>query len=176
MADAVIPFGEWRPDIALLDNQFVSIADNVLSTANSYKPFQSLLAFTTSTLPTLPCVGLTACRKSDGTWVIFAGSTTALYKFSLSGWTDVTRVAGGNYSATRWSFAQFGTNLYACNINDALQKFDIEAGVKIWVDPRASPQAVTPMPNPGILGHFSFSAHPRANTVGAIKNPAARGV
>src|SRR5258708_6298015 len=143
MADAVIPFGEWRPDIALLDNQFVSIADNVLSTANSYKPLQSLLEFTTSTLPTLPCVGLTAARKSDGTWVIFAGSATALYKFALSGWTDVTRVAGGAYSATRWSFAQFGTNLYACNINDVLQKFDIEAGTNFVAAPGTPPQATT---------------------------------
>ena len=37
-----LPFGEWRPDIALLDNEFASEAENVFAGVNSYKPFPRL--------------------------------------------------------------------------------------------------------------------------------------
>ena len=47
---ATIPFGEWRPDVALLDNQFASVAENVYPGANAYLPVQSLAAVTTLSL------------------------------------------------------------------------------------------------------------------------------
>jgi hypothetical protein len=45
-----IPFAEWRPDIALQDNEFASIAENVLPSANSYVPFPQLSALTNQPL------------------------------------------------------------------------------------------------------------------------------
>jgi len=41
-----VEFGEWRPDIALLDTKFASEVENVFAGANSYLPFPALAAFT----------------------------------------------------------------------------------------------------------------------------------
>jgi len=53
MPKVTLPFGEWRPDLALLDNQFASEVENVFPGINSYKPMPSLLPFTTSLLSTV---------------------------------------------------------------------------------------------------------------------------
>ena len=45
-----IEFGEWRPDIALLDTKFASEVENVFAGANSYLPFPSLAAFSAARL------------------------------------------------------------------------------------------------------------------------------
>ena len=45
-----IEFGEWRPDIALLDTKFASEVENVFAGANSYLPFPSLEPFSGSPL------------------------------------------------------------------------------------------------------------------------------
>lgn len=52
MAEVPIPFGDWRPDVALLDNQFISVAENVLPGANTYLPMPGLSFVSTSTLGT----------------------------------------------------------------------------------------------------------------------------
>ena len=54
-----VEFGEWRPDVALLDTKFAAEAENVFAGANSYLPFPSLAPFTARSLPTLPARGLT---------------------------------------------------------------------------------------------------------------------
>ena len=38
-----LEFGEWRPDVALLDTKFASEVENVFAGVNSYLPFPSLL-------------------------------------------------------------------------------------------------------------------------------------
>src|SRR5262245_3032440 len=45
-----LPFGEWRPDVALQDGQFAGIAENVFAGANSYLPMPSLAALTAQPL------------------------------------------------------------------------------------------------------------------------------
>src|SRR5258708_4302625 len=45
-----VPFGEWRPDIASLDNHFATEAENVLPGAAAKRPMWSLLAFAAATL------------------------------------------------------------------------------------------------------------------------------
>src|SRR5262245_566005 len=47
---ATIPFGDWRPDVALLDNQFANVAENVYPGANAYLPVKSLAAITANSL------------------------------------------------------------------------------------------------------------------------------
>lgn len=42
-----VPFGEWRPDVATLDNEFASNIENVFAGANSYLPFPSLTPLST---------------------------------------------------------------------------------------------------------------------------------
>jgi hypothetical protein len=75
------------------------------------------------------CFGAVSIIKTDSSIVTFAGTSTNLYQLASSNtWTDVTRVAGGNYavpSGERWRFAQFGNNLIAVDYNDATQVFDV---------------------------------------------------
>ena len=40
-----VEFGEWRPDVALLDTKFAADVENVFAGVNSYLPFPSLLPF-----------------------------------------------------------------------------------------------------------------------------------
>jgi hypothetical protein len=130
MAKATVPFGEWRPDIATLDTQFATVADNVFTDINSYKPVPSLLPFS-DPLPDSPICGLTSARALDGTWKIYAGTQTKLWRWALAGWTDVSRTVGGAYSVPTselWSWAQFGQNLIAVNINNEPQTINVDTG------------------------------------------------
>jgi len=45
-----VEFGEWRPDVALLDTKFASEVENVFAGVNSYLPFPSLSAFSNASL------------------------------------------------------------------------------------------------------------------------------
>src|SRR5260221_13149884 len=41
MTQATLPFGEWRPDLALRDSEFAAEANNVFPGSNSYLPMPS---------------------------------------------------------------------------------------------------------------------------------------
>jgi hypothetical protein len=123
-----VQFGEWRPDLALLDNQFASEALNVYSGFNSYQPWPSLIPFSNAQLPG-PCHGLTAVRLQNGEWVIYAATDIKLYRWHYNGWTDVSRLAGGNYHvdpSDLVSFEQSGPHLVAVNINDPPQVINVD--------------------------------------------------
>ena len=134
MPKATVPFGELRPDLALLDNQFANVADNVFPYSNTYRPIPSLVPFSTAMLPS-PCMGLFSARKKDGTWRIYAGTATRLYEWSYAGWTDITNnttLTGGNYHVTggeRWAFCEFGTTIIATQLGDISQSVDSEAAI-----------------------------------------------
>ena len=109
--DKPLEFGEWRPDVALLDNKFATIAENVYAGVNSYEPFPGLAPITAEQLPDT-CVGLTFARETGGGFVLYAGTQTKLYKWSGLVWNDVSGaatfhvavgIAGpGRSSATSW--------------------------------------------------------------------------
>lgn len=80
---------------------------------------------------TLPagCIGFFAARKRDGTEVLFAGTTTKLYKFNALQfvWEDVSSTT---YAADcRWSFAKFGDEVRCQNGFNYEQVFDIESDI-----------------------------------------------
>jgi len=143
---APIPFAEWRPDIALLDNSFAGIAENVYPTPNSYIPWPSLAPLTVDQLPTLPARGLTFARTATGSYVIYAGSRTKLYRWSGVAWVDVSRTSGGDYNVAEsdvWVFAQYGTRLHAVNIGDAPQVIDVDAGTNFAATAGSPPHATS---------------------------------
>jgi hypothetical protein len=90
-----------------------------------------------------PCLGAVAVRTTTGGWRVIAGTATGLFSWSLSGWQEVTRATGGAYSVVeRWSFAQFGDNIYACSgVNDVLQSMGITSGTVFAAAPGSPPQA-----------------------------------
>jgi hypothetical protein len=138
-----LPFGDWRPDAQAISGQYASAINNLLPTAVGYGPLGSLSAFSSSALPAA-CVGLFVARTATGGWVIFAGTQTKLYKFTGSAWSDVTRLAGGNYnvpSGEFWGFTQFGSKVIAVNINDAPQVFTIDSSSNFAALGGSPPQA-----------------------------------
>src|SRR5262245_9055698 len=115
---ATIPFADWRPDVALLDNQFSAVAENVYPGANAYVPVAALAAVTTAKMgggtSGTPC-GLTFIRTASGSFGIVGGTQQKLYRWSGTTWTDISR-SGSSYnvaSGDQWSFQQSGTKLLA---------------------------------------------------------------
>ena len=72
-------------------------------------------------------------RKTDGTIVVFAGTSTRLYKLDNTtlAWTEVSKGAVA-YSALpstdHWGFAQFGNLVIAVQANTVPQVYDISSG------------------------------------------------
>lgn len=140
----MIALGEWRPDIADLATDALNTAQNVLPNANFYGPFKSLTAIT-SALGAV-CVGAFMARQTSGANVLYAGTAAALFMYNQGAdtWTNVTRLAGGAYNVASgrfWSFAQFGANLIAVNVNDVPQTIDVDAGLNFAALGGSPPQA-----------------------------------
>jgi hypothetical protein len=148
-----VEFGEWRPDVALLDTKFASEVDNVFAGVNSYLPVPSLLPFGVTALPN--ACGLYAARTLSGEWKIYGGTPTKLYTWSLSGWTDATRTVGGDYGVAPgdlWMFEQSGQHLVAVNANDDPQVIDIDSGTNFAALAGSPPRAT----NVKQIGDFLF--------------------
>jgi hypothetical protein len=124
----LVPFGKWRPDVFDLDTGVAGDASGVLPASNSKAAWPSLVPF--SEALTEDIRGAFFARKSDGSVAIYVGTETGLFLYTGSGtaWTDVSQSPYALPDGDRWSFAQFGTNLVACNIAANPQKLDIDAG------------------------------------------------
>src|SRR5215475_7878873 len=154
MPKATLQFGEWRPDIALLDNQYATDAENVFTTANSYQPIPSLLPFSNATVPDPPVLGLTAARLLSGLWAIYAGTKTRLYRWNFGGWQNVSRpaVAYNVPDGERWVFAQFGSNLTATQIGDTVQVINVDSSsTTLFADLNGTPPLAH---NAHVIGDF----------------------
>lgn len=125
-----VPFGNWAPDIAGIDQTVVSTALNVFPQANGYGPVPSLNPITLA-LPAA-CKGAISVKSSAGVNYIFAGTATALYRYNNGtlAWDDVSEV-GNSYSVPDgdyWSFAVFGDLLIATHVNDDPQVINVASG------------------------------------------------
>src|SRR5258708_3765371 len=162
----MVGFGSWQPDTAGLDTKNQT-GRALLSISRDGFPrpggWMSNLFFAAVHKP--PPVfrtsyGMFAARSSAGGWVIFAGSTTKLYKFNsgTSTWDDYSRISGGAYNVPvgdYWSWAQFGSKVLATNFNDNLQVIDIDTGAAAFADGAGSPPKARYV---GIVGDFVFLA------------------
>jgi hypothetical protein len=124
-----VPFGAWAPDQAAVDAGVTLTATNVFAQATGYGPVPSPVAVS-QPLPG-PCLGAIAVQTVNQGWVVYAGTATKLYKFNIGtrGWTDVSgpsayTVPVGDY----WSFALYGSRLFAVNAGVAPQVIDVESG------------------------------------------------
>lgn len=122
----MLAFGEYRPDVSDYQAQHIGTAHNVVPRGDGYGPFQDFAALTAA-LPAA-CRGGIVARKSDGSVVVFAGTSTRLYMLDNTdlAWDDVS--AGGSAYTTldataNWSFAQHGNYIIAVQDNIAPQKF-----------------------------------------------------
>ena len=125
----LISWGEYRPDVTDLTGGLTQSVNNAIPRADGYGPFPNLSAFTSAL--GAQCRGYFTARKvTDGTVVIFAATSTRLYKLNNTTlvWTDVSQ--GGSAYTTlnvdaNWSFCQFNNVVIATQINANPQKFDI---------------------------------------------------
>lgn len=140
----LLPFGDFRPDVASYKSSTSQQIRNVVPRGDGYGPFADLQAFT-SALPA-PCRGYFFGRKSDGSVQIFAGTSLRLYLLDNSTftWTDVS-LGAANYSAlsgdANWEFAQFGNLIFATQQNVVLQQFDMASSTAFANTAGSPPQA-----------------------------------
>ena len=141
---ALLPFGEFRPDVSDYQNVHSGRLDNVLPRGDGYGPFPDFTAFT-SALPA-PCRGFFVARRTDGSVSIFAGTSTRLYRLNNTdfSWTDISN--GGNAysglsSTDQWQFAQFNNFVVAVQANTLPQTFDLTASTAFADLAGAPPQA-----------------------------------
>ncbi len=136
----------WAPDQYDRNaSRLVYEAKGVLPGPTSYLPWPSLTVLSLA-LASGACRGAFAARTTDGNVSIFAGTSTKLYKYTdaVSAWTDVTRLAGGDYAVTSdeyWSFDQYGDKLVACQKVDDVQYIDITAGTNFAALAGSPPKA-----------------------------------
>lgn len=139
-----IPFGAWAPDVASNDAAAAAIARNVFPRPDGYGPVASPNPVS-QPLPG-PCRGSVSVQTPNGSWVFFAGTATKLYRLNpgTNAWDDVSGpsaylVPEGDY----WSFALYGTRLFAVHLGAAPQVIDVVAGVKfadlVAADPANQP-------------------------------------
>lgn len=141
---ALIPLGEFRPDLADYNGQFTRNIQNVLPRGDGYGPFKDFSIF--SGALGAACRGAFYALDDDGTVALFAGTSTRLYKMDNTtfAWTDVS--AGGSaYTAVptndNWRFAQFGTVVIAVQANVAPQAFTLGSSSEFAALGGSPPQA-----------------------------------
>lgn len=126
----MLAFGPWEPDSASVGHQVLSVAKNVYAQKTGYGPVPGLSESSSDALAA-KCFGKFTARTSAGGRITFVGTQTKLYRLVSGTWTDYTRSSGGDYNVPTddyWSFAQFGSYVIACNINDDVQVIDIDTG------------------------------------------------
>lgn len=121
----MIPFGEWLPDQAALNNPGTAYINNVFPSATSYRPVGSPQAI--SDALSGPARGGISAQTGDGAVVNIAGTEAGLYRMSDGAWQDETRLAGAYATGSdeKWAFAQFGELLVATNYSDVPQMYDL---------------------------------------------------
>jgi hypothetical protein len=141
---AVIPFGEWRPDLTDYQADTSRLIVNVAPRADGYGPLKSQQGYTQA-LPG-PCCGSFLAVDELGAISLFAGTATRLYKMNNGdlSWEDVSK-GGVDYPGVppedNWTFAQFNDDVVACQINVPPQRFAIGSGTAFADIPGLPPQA-----------------------------------
>lgn len=146
---AVIPFGEYTPDLPSFQNQGITRALNVVPlTSKSYGPFAALKPFSMA-LPAR-CQGAFGAKDYSNVGYLFAGDATGLYiwgksfedaffvdGFFLPGfflqqtsglhtWVDISGPFGYALgSESVWQFVQFGNYVIACTLGNQMQIYTL---------------------------------------------------
>ena len=93
----MLPFGEYRPDIANYNGATSLLVQNVVPRADGYGPWKSFVPYSNAMPGATPNRGFFYARKSDGSVAAFAGTVNKLYRLNATTllWEDVS---GGTYS------------------------------------------------------------------------------
>ena len=123
----MIPFPPWEPDrIKYAVGASVNIV-NSIPVADGWGPFPDLTVISSALSATFK--GGTWVRTSTGTYRVLAATTSGIYELNTS--TFAWDLLTGSFAlpdGDEWSFQVFGTNVFACNIEDGLWYMPIDAG------------------------------------------------
>jgi hypothetical protein len=140
----LIPFGEYRPDVADYQAQFAAFLNNALPRGDGYGPFPDFSAYSAALAG--PCRGFFKAIRSDGSIAIFAATAGRLYQLNNTNftWDHVSR-GGAAYSALsasdNWQFVQFNNFVIAAQANAVPQVFDLRSSSAFADLAGAPPQA-----------------------------------
>ena len=116
-----LPFGEWLPDQPEHLNSGANVANNVYYAAKSYKPFPSLVPYSSNTTVT-DARGAGSFRDSSSNVFNFVGTNTDIFQLASGSFTS--KQSGLNGTNTDYmTFTQFGDHIIASNGVDAPQYY-----------------------------------------------------
>jgi hypothetical protein len=111
----IVPFPRFKPDQSRFSSEASELIENAKPTKDGWGPIKSLVGISDA-LPTAPRGGI-AVKTDAGTWKIFAGTATNLYRINSSSyaWEEVSRVTDDYNLANGifWRFARYGNYLIA---------------------------------------------------------------
>lgn len=115
-----IPFGEYLPDLAELDNPGTPTILNAMPHLKDWKSFPSLSVY--SNALTARNQGAISVKDKDGIIYIYAGDASKLYALTSASFADVSKVGGYTVANDAfWDFTKWGQNLIATQLGDAVQ-------------------------------------------------------
>lgn len=155
------PFGEWLPDMPVLNNPGASNIDGVFPMVGHYRPMRSIVAY--SNALTARAQGMFSMRDKDGNVTTFAGDVSKLYKLSGQTFNDVSQTAV-TYAVSAdsfWGWTQFGDEVIATNLTDNVQTFTPGTSTK-FADLAGSPpkaKRIATVRDFVVLGYLSTGAN-----------------
>ena len=170
-----IPFGEWLPDQPPIGLQGSVTITNVIPDLNSYRPFPSLVQYSTSL--GARCQGGVIATDAAGVNYNYAGDTSALYRLTTQTFSDATRLVGGAYTTAAddyWEFANWGNTVIGINgFTDLPQQISLGAANFVNLSTGVKTKHIATMRDFVVFGNVSDTA---ANVYrvrwSAINNPA----
>jgi hypothetical protein len=164
---ATLPLPRFAPDLSNFNPKVTNRVVNLLPMPDGWASMPGWAAIGTA-LPA-ECRGAVTVGLSDDSFDIYAGTYTKLYKYdtTTASFTDVSRLAGGDYGLTEgeyWSFTEYedinGNRLVATNGVDAAQFIDIDTGTNFAALPNAPiAKFCTVVGDFLVLGHLSTDPH-----------------
>ena len=108
-----VPFGEWLPDQPEHLNPGANVAKNVYYALQGYKPFKSLVSYSSNTISS-NSKGAGSFRDNTNTVYNFVATSTNIYQLDSGTFTSrKSSLTGGNTDF--WTFTQFGNYVIASN-------------------------------------------------------------
>src|SRR5690554_2410641 len=106
----MIPFGEFAPDTATVQNPTVLVR-NVVASPSGYLPVKGMESGTNAIVG--PALGAFWVRGSNQVYYIFAGDPGALYQLTGQNFADISKAGG--YDVESWEFVKWGDRIIAAS-------------------------------------------------------------
>jgi hypothetical protein len=121
----IAPFAPFAPDQSRFNPNASAFTVNCKPTKDGWGPLKSLVGVSNA-LPSAPRGGI-AVKADDGSWKVFAGTATNLYRLDSSAytWTEISSATDAYSLADGvfWSFARFGDKLVATAVGSTRPQF-----------------------------------------------------